>query len=334
MDSVTSNFDIKVSVIIPVYKVEKYLEKCVESVLNQTYTNLEIILVDDGSPDNCPAICDKYAEKDQRIKVIHKSNAGVANARNTGIKAASGAYLYFIDSDDMIFSFAIELLLNRAIETKCDMVFGDNIVVKDWESSYENPNITPSNDIIMNMDEALRFYADKEWAPWNRLIKSTIHKDIFFPDYKIHEDEALKFKLLSRCNYVMQCDLTTYMYRQRDNSITSSIDTPRIDMFISRENNYYWLENNYPEICPYFLLKVVEDSLYNIEAIYSSSCYDFENLNRIYKFLKSHRKKILLNKKISWAAKIRVIVFTISKIHKKNCFYFKSYSLLNKIRGK
>ena len=92
----------KVSVIIPVYKVEKYLEKCIDSVINQSYSNLEIILVDDGSPDNCGKICDKYAKKDNRIRVIHKTNGGLSDARNNGIKIATGNYIAFIDSDDYV----------------------------------------------------------------------------------------------------------------------------------------------------------------------------------------------------------------------------------------
>ena len=94
--------DALVSVIVPVYKVEKYLDKCIESIVGQTYKNLEIILVDDGSPDNCPAMCDSWAQKDSRIKVIHKPNGGVSSARNTALDAASGEYICFVDSDDVL----------------------------------------------------------------------------------------------------------------------------------------------------------------------------------------------------------------------------------------
>ena len=109
------NSNPKISVIVPVYKVEKYLDKCVESIVNQTYKNLEIILVDDGSPDNCPAMCDEWAEKDERIRVIHKENGGLADARNAGMDIATGDYIGFVDSDDWIEPNMYEVLLKNAL---------------------------------------------------------------------------------------------------------------------------------------------------------------------------------------------------------------------------
>ena len=111
----------KISVIVPVYKVEKYLDKCVESIVNQTYKNLEIILVDDGSPDNCPAMCDEWAEKDERIRVIHKENGGLADARNAGMDIATGDYIGFVDSDDWIEPNMYEVLLKNALKYDADI---------------------------------------------------------------------------------------------------------------------------------------------------------------------------------------------------------------------
>ena len=120
-----------VSVIIPVYKVEKYLDRCVESIVNQTYKNLEIILVDDGSPDNCPRICDAWAEKDDRIKVIHKENAGMGMARNSGLETATGEYLMFVDSDDYLSENAVEVLYERMVVDGSDMAVGKHADVYD-----------------------------------------------------------------------------------------------------------------------------------------------------------------------------------------------------------
>ena len=114
--------EIKVSVVIPVYKVEPYLRRCVDSVLAQTLPELEIILVDDGSPDNCPAICDEYAARDSRIRVIHKENGGLASARNAGLREVHGAYVFFLDSDDWLEPDGMELLYNKAEETQVDFV--------------------------------------------------------------------------------------------------------------------------------------------------------------------------------------------------------------------
>lgn len=125
-----SNINTLVSVIVPVYKVEKYLHRCIDSIINQTYKNLEIILVDDGSPDNCGKICDEYAEKDNRIKVIHKSNGGLSSARNAGLDVANGDYVYFVDSDDYIDTKLVEDNLNLAIEHDADMVCFNYFEVK------------------------------------------------------------------------------------------------------------------------------------------------------------------------------------------------------------
>ena len=111
-----------VSVIVPIYKVEKYLNKCVDSIINQSYKNLEIILVDDGSPDKCGEICDKYAEKDSRVKVIHKENGGLSDARNAGIDIAKGDYLLFVDSDDWITSNICEVLIKNANDNLSDII--------------------------------------------------------------------------------------------------------------------------------------------------------------------------------------------------------------------
>lgn len=110
-----------ISVIVPIYGVEKFLPNCIESLLHQTYTNLEIILVDDGSKDNCPAICDEYAKKDNRIKVIHKENGGLSSARNAGLKLACGEYISLIDSDDFVAPNFFEVLLNNAIKNNADI---------------------------------------------------------------------------------------------------------------------------------------------------------------------------------------------------------------------
>lgn len=113
-----------ISVIVPIYNVEKYLVRCVDSIVNQTYKNLEIILVDDGSPDRCPQMCDDYAEKDSRIKVVHKKNGGLSDARNAGMAVATGEYISFIDSDDWIETSMFELLLNNIFQYDCEISCG------------------------------------------------------------------------------------------------------------------------------------------------------------------------------------------------------------------
>ena len=130
----------KISVIIPVYKVEEYINRCIKSVVNQTYDNLEIILVDDGSPDNCPVICDKWAEKDSRIKVIHKNNGGLSDARNMGMKIASGELIGFIDSDDWISKEMYQLLYENMKENESDIsACGVKMVWEDTAEGHPRP---------------------------------------------------------------------------------------------------------------------------------------------------------------------------------------------------
>lgn len=146
--------DILVSIVIPVFKVEKYLDRCLESVVNQTYKNIEIILVDDGSPDNCPKMCDGWAERDNRIKVIHKDNAGLGMARNTGIDNASGDYIIFVDSDDYIDLFTVEKCVEKAIKTEAEMVVYGFICLD--KNGKEFDRITPITTKDVFVDEEIK----------------------------------------------------------------------------------------------------------------------------------------------------------------------------------
>ena len=146
-----------ISVIIPVYKVEKYLDRCLESIVNQTYKNLEIILIDDGSPDNCPAICDEYAQKDSRIKVIHKANGGVSSARNKGIDVATGDYIGFVDSDDWIEPDMYETLIKNAEQynsdiSRCSYVISESMSGQ-TSKSQDNGTIFLEDSIEMRRNQ-------------------------------------------------------------------------------------------------------------------------------------------------------------------------------------
>ena len=160
-----------ISIIIPVYKVEKYLEKCIKSVLDQTYKNLQIILVDDGSPDNCGNICDDYARVDNRIEVIHKANGGLSDARNVGLKAARGEYIGFVDSDDYVSNEMFENLYNTLISNDVDVaicnfyiVIDDKNIIKNADNGVEIYNKLEILKEIL-LDKKIQSYA------WNKLYK-------------------------------------------------------------------------------------------------------------------------------------------------------------------
>jgi len=213
----------KISVIIPVYKVEPYLNQCVDSVLAQTYENLEVILVDDGSPDNCGAICDEYAKKDRRVKVIHKENGGLSSARNAGIDIATGEYLNFIDSDDWVESDMLELLYNNLV--KCDA----DISCCDFYMAYANKNEPLSfavGNLAFNSEQAVERVLKMKFPPsaWAKLYKRHIFDDIRYPVGKYCEDNFIIIDILSKANIIVGDPAFKYYYRQRKNSIMRNID--------------------------------------------------------------------------------------------------------------
>ncbi|EWM53021.1 glycosyltransferase [Ruminococcus flavefaciens] len=221
-----------VSVIIPIYNVEKYLHDCIDSVLDQTYTDLEIILVDDGSTDSCGAICDEYAEKDCRITVIHKKNAGLSDARNAGLAAASGEYIYFLDSDDYIKKNTIGELLKYAELCKADIVFFDSELVYETKNTnlkkmkhslkYDSHSGAEILRQGLNNDDfqtsaVLNFFS----ADFLKKEKRQFKKGIFFED--------LLFTVLSyiRSEKVFYLDRSFYIYRIRESSIMTSVPSKK-----------------------------------------------------------------------------------------------------------
>ena len=237
-----------VSVIVPVYKVEPYLRQCVDSIRNQTYANLEIILVDDGSPDGCPQICDEYAALDTRIKVIHKKNGGLSDARNVGMAVSKGEYLCFVDSDDALPTHALKQLLDTAIEHQADLVIGDHLRFS--EDMPEAPN-RAANVLLMSKTEAMGDFFRNGCASWARLYRREVHGELLFPVGEINEDEAIVLKLLDRCNTIAKIDTVVYYYRCRPESITTSaFSAKKMDWYNHCHGNLKWITNTCPELVP------------------------------------------------------------------------------------
>lgn len=242
-----------ISVIVPIYKVEPYLRKCVESICNQTYRNLEIILVDDGSPDNCGAICDEYAQKDSRIRVIHKPNGGLSDARNVGMESMTGDYVAFVDSDDWIEPNMYESLLKLLHQYDADMAFGgvaddldrDGVVTTIKTSDYGEAPF--SEDKV----SAMRRYFLGSWAAWDKLYKTKLFDGIRYPVGEINEDEAIVLHLLDRCKRVCYTSEVFYHYMKRENgqSITgSSFSTKKLAWKDHCAANLAFIQTNYPQL--------------------------------------------------------------------------------------
>ena len=209
-----------VSIIVPVYNVEKYLDRCVESLVGQTYPDLGIILVEDGSPDRCPELCDRWAQRDSRIRVIHKRNEGVGKARNTGMESATGGWLMFVDADDYLPEDAVEVLLKRLLSDGSDMAIGNILLVYE-DGRTVGQHCASVKDQLLSGDQFLNAVGAKEVsrpAAWGKLYTRRALDGLAFPSMVCGEDEWLFPLIILRCETVSLVDHLVYCYLQRPTS--------------------------------------------------------------------------------------------------------------------
>lgn len=297
-----------ISVIVPIYNVEKYLNKCIESIINQSYSNLEIILVDDGSKDSSGIMCDSYILKDKRIKVIHKENGGLSDARNVGLDKAKGEYIVFIDSDDWIDEKMIEILYNIIKKNNSD------ISICDYFLAYNEEIQTQKEDIeIINLSniEALKTIYDKDLGvcmivAWNKLYKRNLFKDdIRYPYGKIHEDEFTTYKLLYKAKKISYTNQKMYYYRQRKNSITSTFTKKRLDCLEAFDERVKYMK--YIVKNEYLYRKTLREYYGLIISIYFKYEKFYGNDKKTLKELKKKSLKVFMETKIQWSAKQKII---------------------------
>lgn len=267
----------ELSIIVPVYKVEKQLERCIRSILNQSFTNFELILVDDGSPDRCGEICDEYEKKDKRIKVIHKKNGGLSDARNAGLNIAKGKYIGFVDSDDIIHSEMYERMYNCITKYNVDIVQCKFRKFKSIEDINKFSNIKDANIEYYTSKEAIIDMIDNNKInvnTWNKLYKRELFENERFPKGKIHEDEFLTYKLIYNSNKVAYINKELYYYYQNDNGIMNGSNLikrlDRIEALEERSN---------------FFLKNGDKDLYN-----KSNTALFFALNKLYFIFKRNKQ--------------------------------------------
>lgn len=240
-----------ISVIVPVYKVEKYLDRCVTSIVNQTYRNIEIILVDDGSPDNCPAMCDDWAAKDSRIKVIHKENGGVSDARNAGMAVATGELMGFVDSDDWISLDMYQQLYDDMIKNDSDIsACGVEMV---WEDGItQSQRLTKRGSFVLNGYEAMQAFIEGSWIQaevYNRLYKTNLIKDIRFPVGKYHEDNDWTTYATGNAQKVSGFGTPLYFYVQHPDSIMGKdLIINRLDTLDAKVNCLMFVQERYPDL--------------------------------------------------------------------------------------
>lgn len=239
-----------ISVIVPVYKVEPYLDKCISSTVNQTYRNLEIILVDDGSPDNCPAMCDAWAEKDSRIRVIHKTNGGLSDARNAAMAVATGELMAFVDSDDWIVPDMYEYLYQRLTEDNSDIAACGVQMV--WEDKKLCRMLTRAGNCVLNQEEAMRAIIEESWLKqpvWYKLYKTALVRDILFPVEKYHEDVFWSYQAVGRAKKVSVSDHIGYYYLQRGGSIMGEgYSLKRLDAIEGKVQRCAYMQERFPAL--------------------------------------------------------------------------------------
>lgn len=294
----------KISVIVPIYNGEKFLKRCVDSIINQTYSDLEIVLVDDGSTDSSGQICDEYAQLDSRIIVIHKENGGLSDARNKALDIISGEYVAFVDCDDYIAFDMYEKMFKRLCKDKSDMVFCnyyrlDEKDVSDCESYRLTPFINVS-DQVLTRDEAFDFYIEHGGdyvAAWNKLYKRDIFEQLRYPDLT-YEDAAVIQEVLNKCRKISHVSEPLYYYVMHYSSI------------LHRKFGVQNLDFGEVLIRQYYFSKEIENLKFR-KFCCSRLSYRFEEwkplvqgdqiLKQRYKRLK-HRALFLIFEKGSWDA--------------------------------
>lgn len=259
-----------ISVIVPVFKVEDYLERCIASIVNQMYKKMEIILVDDGSPDDCAFMCDEWAKKDDRITVIHKQNGGQAEARNYGMQIVCGDYVSFIDSDDYIADDFLEVLIFTALEHHSD------IVVCDFVKTYENGKCEQydDDDSVTEFSTSEGMVALLDGTPfylhiWDKLYKRNMIEDIDFEAGKIHEDVLWIYRAFGAANCIIKINRTMYFYFQRESSTTGQGYSclRSLDFLDQKWKCKLYIEKKFPELALQAKLDFFGSCMYLMQCV-------------------------------------------------------------------
>lgn len=305
----------KISVIVPVYNVEAYLEKCVESILKQTYTNLEILLVNDGSTDSSGELCDQLAQRDQRIRVIHKENGGLSDARNRGIEEASSDLIGFIDSDDYIDEDMYETLYRQMLEFNADLSMCGHYdvyqqipekqvaVIQTWE-------LTPQEAIKMVMEAKILSV-----TAVNKLYKKELFEHLRFEIGKIAEDAFIMIALIHHCRKVVATNEKKYYYVHRENSITTQkFSLKFLNVIEAYEQNATIIRENYPELADVATMRLNWAYFYVLDRLLVDADFKDKVLeDRLIAYLKKNTKNIFSDSRFTRARKVSFLALCLSR---------------------
>lgn len=305
----------KISIIVPVYNVEAYLEKCVESILKQTYTNLEILLVNDGSTDKSGELCDKLALRDHRIRVIHKENGGLSDARNRGIDEASSNLIGFIDSDDYIDEDMYETLYRQMVASKADLSMCGHYDVyhqipekqvaeiKTWE-------LMPEEAIKMVMEAKILSV-----TAVNKLYKKALFEQLRFRIGKIAEDAFIMVDLIHQCSKVVATNEKKYYYVHRENSITTQkFSLKFLNVIEAYEQNAKIISENYPDLYDVAIMRLNWAYFYVLDRLLVDNDFKDKVLeDRLISYLKKNKRSILMDGRFTRARKMSFLVLCLSR---------------------
>ena len=313
----------KVSIIVPVYNVEDCLSYCVESLRQQTYKNIEIILVDDGSTDSSGEICDQYAQEDERIKVLHIDNGGQSRARNIGVQASSSDWIMFLDSDDYYDLKAVEYLVALRDKYAVDLVVTSIVEVRNYQTELNTDDISLGNSEKLDRYTGLvrMFYGNSVGThPGGKLYKKEILLQYPYPEGMIYEDLAMAYEHIHYCAKIAVGYRSVYKYYRRMGSTVNSKYSERLlNFYKAMEWNRSYIERDYPndkEMRRALNVRYVFNGLHVVHAMLSSGMY--REINKIRKEYKQYFQDVMLNPDVTGKNKLKYLMLLVSpKLYEK-----------------
>lgn len=318
-----------ITVVVPIYNVEKYIHRCIDSIINQTYKDLEIILIDDDSPDNCPKICDEYVKKDDRIRVIHKKNGGLSDARNTGIKNAHGKYITFIDSDDWIPKDSIRILYEYLLKNDADIASGFLKETYIYEDDVDYTNLICTSYDKKAALECLFYLHNFSNSASGKLYKTQLFNDIRYPKGKLYEDLGTTYKIFAKANKCISIDKIVYYYFQNEYSIVhSKFSQRRYDALIFANEALDYINNNFPDIINSAYYRIFYECL----SIINDMPYFYRDKNKIFKLIRKYRKIVIKDEKLYKKQKNLCFASLFGQVGIKMAFKIKNILKMKRVR--